>query len=206
MASCVPKVAQVVPGAFVSIVLKADQRTGREVQGVVRDVLTRGDHHRGIKVRLIDGRIGRVQRMAATAAALPHPGAAANLEGERTSTPAVDGSSLTPRLGESDGAPPPGLLNPGGRRGHRYRDIRSDEPLDAPQEQIDLAAYIVAPKKKKGKGRKAEQDSHANEEGGPSANASGPADISSTTVTCPICGSFEGDETAVAHHVAEHFE
>lgn len=54
---------QVVPGSSVSIVLKADQRTGREVQGIVQDLLTRGDHPRGIKVRLQDGRVGRVQRM-----------------------------------------------------------------------------------------------------------------------------------------------
>nr|POF24717.1 uncharacterized protein ywbe [Quercus suber] len=60
----VPGVRQVVPGAAVSIVLKADQPTGREVQGIVQDLLTRSDHPRGIKVRLQDGRIGRVQRMA----------------------------------------------------------------------------------------------------------------------------------------------
>lgn len=62
--SNVPSGTQVVPGATVSIVQKVDQPTGREVQGVVRDLLTRGDHPRGIKVRLQDGRIGRVQRMA----------------------------------------------------------------------------------------------------------------------------------------------
>ena len=62
--SNVPTIQQVVPGASVSIVLKADQRTGREVQGVVKDLLTRGDHPRGIKVRLQDGRVGRVQRMS----------------------------------------------------------------------------------------------------------------------------------------------
>ena len=59
----VPTIQQVIPGASVSIVLKADQPTGREIQGVVKDLLTRGDHPRGIKVRLQDGRIGRVQRM-----------------------------------------------------------------------------------------------------------------------------------------------
>jgi uncharacterized repeat protein (TIGR03833 family) len=47
----------------VSIVLKADQPTGDETQGVVQDVLTSGNHPRGIKVRLRDGRVGRVQRM-----------------------------------------------------------------------------------------------------------------------------------------------
>ena len=61
--SNVPNIQQVVPGASVSIVLKQDQPTGREVQGLVQDLLTRGDHPRGIKVRLKDGRIGRVQRM-----------------------------------------------------------------------------------------------------------------------------------------------
>jgi uncharacterized repeat protein (TIGR03833 family) len=62
--SFVPKVHQVIPGAGVSIVLKQDQPTGREVQGIVADVLTRGNHPRGIKVRLRDGRVGRVQRMS----------------------------------------------------------------------------------------------------------------------------------------------
>jgi uncharacterized repeat protein (TIGR03833 family) len=60
----VPGIQQVTRGAAVSIVLKEDQPTGREVQGVVQDLLTRGNHPRGIKVRLNDGRVGRVQRMA----------------------------------------------------------------------------------------------------------------------------------------------
>ena len=38
--------------------------TGRQVQGTVADVLTSGNHPHGIKVRLVDGRVGRVQRMA----------------------------------------------------------------------------------------------------------------------------------------------
>jgi uncharacterized repeat protein (TIGR03833 family) len=60
----VPSTAQVRPGAHVSIVLKEDQPTGRQVQGTVQDVLTSGEHPRGIKVRLTDGRVGRVQRMS----------------------------------------------------------------------------------------------------------------------------------------------
>ncbi|GAA5824311.1 hypothetical protein JCM3770_004460 [Rhodotorula araucariae] len=48
------------PGTRVSITLKADQGTGRTVQGVVAERLTRGDHPRGVKVRLEDGRVGRV--------------------------------------------------------------------------------------------------------------------------------------------------
>ena len=62
--SNIPNISQVVPGGFVSIVLKVDQPTGKEVQGIVADVLTNGNHPRGIKVRLVDGRVGRVQKMA----------------------------------------------------------------------------------------------------------------------------------------------
>ncbi|KAK5704453.1 hypothetical protein LTR17_021876 [Elasticomyces elasticus] len=70
--SSVPSAQQVVPGATVSIVLKEDQPTGNEVQGTVQDLLTKGNHPRGIKVRLQDGRVGRVQRMAgSTPATLP---------------------------------------------------------------------------------------------------------------------------------------
>ncbi|KND92195.1 Uncharacterized protein YwbE [Tolypocladium ophioglossoides CBS 100239] len=61
----VPTAQQVVPGASVFIVLKEDQPTGQETPGVVGDVLTRGNHPRGIKVRLRDGQVGRVRRMGA---------------------------------------------------------------------------------------------------------------------------------------------
>lgn len=50
------------PGARVAIVQKQDQRTSRTVEGVVAEVLTRSaTHPHGIKVRLIDGRVGRVK-------------------------------------------------------------------------------------------------------------------------------------------------
>ncbi|MGV8075267.1 MAG: YwbE family protein [Syntrophobacteraceae bacterium] len=50
------------PGMRVEIILKSDQRTGKRSIGVVKDILTSAAHHsRGIKVRLDDGRIGRVQ-------------------------------------------------------------------------------------------------------------------------------------------------
>lgn len=62
----VPTIALVVPGAAVWIVLKEDQPTGDETPGVVQDVLTRGNHPRGIKVRLMDGQVGRVQRMGSS--------------------------------------------------------------------------------------------------------------------------------------------
>lgn len=51
-------------GLEVDIVLKADQRTGKLTRGIVKDILTNSSFHpRGIKVRLEDGRIGRVQQI-----------------------------------------------------------------------------------------------------------------------------------------------
>jgi uncharacterized repeat protein (TIGR03833 family) len=49
-------------GSEVSIVLKQDQRTGKLTRGIVKDILTKSPNHpHGIKVRLTDGQVGRVQ-------------------------------------------------------------------------------------------------------------------------------------------------
>ncbi|MCG6878548.1 MAG: YwbE family protein [Deltaproteobacteria bacterium] len=49
-------------GAQVSIVTKANQRTGKRAVGIVKDILTRSSTHlHGIKVRLEDGQVGRVK-------------------------------------------------------------------------------------------------------------------------------------------------
>ena len=51
-------------GLKVNIVLKADQRTSKLTQGVVKDILTNSPSHpHGIKVRLQDGQIGRVKEI-----------------------------------------------------------------------------------------------------------------------------------------------
>jgi uncharacterized repeat protein (TIGR03833 family) len=51
-------------GSHVMIVLKKDQRSGALTEGLVKDILTGAPkHHRGIKVRLEDGQIGRVQQI-----------------------------------------------------------------------------------------------------------------------------------------------
>ncbi len=54
----------ITPGTKVAIVLKKDQRSGNLTEGIVKDLLTKSPkHHRGIKVRLEDGQIGRVQQV-----------------------------------------------------------------------------------------------------------------------------------------------
>ncbi len=51
-------------GLHVQIILKKDQRSGALTEGYVKDILTSAPvHHRGIKVRLEDGQIGRVQEI-----------------------------------------------------------------------------------------------------------------------------------------------
>ncbi len=51
-------------GLEVDVVLKADQRTGRLTHGVVAEILTSAPFHpHGIKVRLEDGQVGRVQQI-----------------------------------------------------------------------------------------------------------------------------------------------
>lgn len=51
-------------GLKVAIVLKEDQRTGKRTIGIVKDLLTNSPNHpHGIKVRLIDGKVGRVQEI-----------------------------------------------------------------------------------------------------------------------------------------------
>ena len=50
------------PGMQVAIVLKQDQRTGKETVGIVKDLLTNSPNHpHGIKVRLESGEVGRVK-------------------------------------------------------------------------------------------------------------------------------------------------
>jgi uncharacterized repeat protein (TIGR03833 family) len=53
---------QIKPGLLVQIVQKQDQKNGKLTQGTVKDILTNSPTHpHGIKVRLTDGKVGRVQ-------------------------------------------------------------------------------------------------------------------------------------------------
>jgi len=51
-------------GSEVYIVLKKDQHSGKRTKGIVKDLLTHSSFHtHGIKVRLEDGQVGRVQEI-----------------------------------------------------------------------------------------------------------------------------------------------
>ncbi len=59
-----PTRAQLGPGLRVRIVLKRDQPTGKLTEGIIKDILTSSPTHpHGIKVRLVDGQVGRVREI-----------------------------------------------------------------------------------------------------------------------------------------------
>ncbi|KAG5943476.1 hypothetical protein E4U59_000347 [Claviceps monticola] len=155
-AGTVPSLRQVVPGASVFIILKEDQPTGKETAGVVTQVLTRGNHPRGIKVRLHDGQVGRVQRMG--------PEATAQI-------PATAISNKIARPTKSI---------------HKYTDIRND--LEHPSEppSRSLAAFFPP---------------SPGENTSDQSTAERSVTSAYVAVHCPMCDSFEGDETAVTHHI-----
>jgi uncharacterized repeat protein (TIGR03833 family) len=56
--------ADIKPGMLVAIILKKDQRSGTLTEGIVQAILTSAPTHtRGIKVKLTDGQVGRVQEI-----------------------------------------------------------------------------------------------------------------------------------------------
>jgi len=55
---------KITPGITVQIVQKADQRSGKLTQGIVKRILTSSNFHlHGIKVQLEDGSVGRIQNL-----------------------------------------------------------------------------------------------------------------------------------------------
>ena len=115
-----------------NIILKADQRNGKLTTGQIADILTKGDHPRGIKVRLADGQIGRVQSLS------PSP----SLGAPRTPSGLV---GLPPH--RDDGFARADSEN---RLRGFQQDVRTDghDPA-ALSEMGSLADYIKAPRKKK---------------------------------------------------------
>ena len=60
----IPTRSTIKPGLTVLIVLKQDQASGKLTRGIVKDILTKSPNHpHGIKVRLMDGQVGRVKEI-----------------------------------------------------------------------------------------------------------------------------------------------
>jgi uncharacterized repeat protein (TIGR03833 family) len=68
----IPTRTKIKPGIRVRIVLKQDQPTGRLTEGIVKDILTSSNiHPHGIKVRLVDGQVGRVKEVITDELTMP---------------------------------------------------------------------------------------------------------------------------------------
>ena len=51
-------------GLSVGVVLKKDQKSGKITKGIVKEILTNSfEHPHGIKVKLEDGKVGRVKEI-----------------------------------------------------------------------------------------------------------------------------------------------
>ena len=58
----VPKRSEIQPGMRVFIIEKQNQSSGKLTEGIVQRLLTSSPSHpHGIKVMLVDGKVGRVQ-------------------------------------------------------------------------------------------------------------------------------------------------
>ena len=187
----VPEFREVVPGVGVSVVLKVDQPTGRQVQGIVADVLTSGNHPHGIKVRLQDGRVGRVQQIVDDATARATSEGLNNLgrNGESNGFGAV----MRPSYHQT--------FTPGQRH---FSDVREDpydyDSYSSSRAPPSLADYIRGP------GINNEVEPGPIIPPAEQNPLSGAADLTSPVVVCPVCGLFEGDEAAVAFHANSHFD
>ncbi|KAH9859697.1 hypothetical protein IAQ61_011478 [Plenodomus lingam] len=204
-----PRHAHIHPATPVSIILKADQPTGHRVHGIVATLLTRGDHPRGVKVRLRDGRVGRVQALVSQE------------EGERGEA-LVGGAGA--RLGRDGEGGRGGVGSGHGFLGGRIeRDARLDDGYVYDEERrgntgVSLGLFAaledadrgVSRRKGRGKGKGIERgmsEAMGSRDGDGDWVAAAAQDGGDTekVATCPVCGEFEGDETAVAHHVEQHF-
>jgi uncharacterized repeat protein (TIGR03833 family) len=132
----VPRMTEIRTGIHVNIVLKADQRTGKLTSGQVSDILTRRDHPRGIKVRLTNGQVGRVQSLSS-------PNSSANTKPvilpTQGASPSAQGTSDDYRLG-TEPTNTTSLLDyvraPKQKKG---KSGRMAQPIDAmtPQQQLE---------------------------------------------------------------------
>lgn len=140
----VPKMTQLQSGTGVNIVLKADQSSGKLTTGRVADILTRGDHPHGIKVRLINGQIGRVQPLSNS-----------TNSGHQYSSVASQPSSSYDAVGTPQKQPLSVTAGPNGGRWGMAQDLREDghDPESRP-ESSSLFDYVRPPKQRKAAGKK----------------------------------------------------
>jgi uncharacterized repeat protein (TIGR03833 family) len=156
----VPRFSSLAPGVAVNIVLKADQTTGKLTTGIIAEMLTRGDHPRGIKVRLQNGSVGRVQSLAPAGSQQPEAAARAAPARFNATTEDNGAQAQTGRFGGDDDDTiriPAAQTTMGvARKNYRFQEDFRKTEAPPPSEVASLADYIKAPsrnkKKRKGGG------------------------------------------------------
>ena len=131
-------------------------------------------------MRLRDGRVGRVQKLVSES------------EGQQGEAVVGGAGAGLGRDGEGEGGR--GMGRAGGRMvgGRVERDIRDEDEYlydegRTRRQPADVGLFAAL------------EEADRRHQGGD-------ADVRGVEVaTCPVCGEFEGDEAAVAHHVEEHF-
>lgn len=196
--AAVPKWNQIAINGAVSVILKQDQATGRQVQGFVAELLTRGDHPHGVKVRLTDGRVGRVQKLASENEA--HAGTSSQPLGRNG-----EESSLQSSVGTNAKV----VYHDARKDGHDY-DYDSTCG-DVSHQSLEDYVVTKAPRRRKAKLATPTKVEELGTIGGSHGQSLSPPDTSNGAIfasaqsVCPVCNAFEGDEEAVAHHVDQHF-
>jgi len=147
----VPKMTQLQSGTGVNIVLKADQSSGKLTTGQIADILTRGDHPRGIKVRLTNGQIGRVQSLSKYKNSV-----------HQDSSVASQPSFSYDAVGTPQKQPLSVTAAPNGGRWGMAQDVREDghDPESRP-ESSSLLDYVRPPKQRKGAAKTQPGDSES---------------------------------------------
>lgn len=128
-------------GSDVDVIRKDDQRSGSTTRGVVREFLTNSaTHPQGLKVRLVDGTIGRVARVHAgkTEVARSKPGGAESAENSEKKNGADErrrrGASQKPK--EARGA------SPGGDASSKAKNNSRDSPRNTNSNQTVYLSNI----------------------------------------------------------------
>ncbi|ESZ90455.1 hypothetical protein SBOR_9149 [Sclerotinia borealis F-4128] len=214
----VPRFSELLPGTHVSIVLKVDQGSGREVQGWVGNLLGRGEHPRGVKVRLRDGRVGRVRRIVKEG----------EVEDDVEGLEGLQGLGENGEVGGSEGrGGEMGRARGSGFLDRRYTDFRNDgydeSTAISNTTGASLEDYIVVKGNRKGKkertqgnsakekekeeiGEMDEAEEYSRENARDEILGEREEVFRSEMSTCFVCAEFEGDELAMTHHVNGHFE
>jgi hypothetical protein len=148
-----------------------------------------------VKVRLRDGRVGRVQRLASEAEGAEGESRAGGAEAGLGRNGEGSGDDFGFRNGRGNGRGR-GRGSGGGRGGYQHvADVR-DDPYMYDEDGAQSRSLGVYFKGLELLDAKDEEESLKSE-----GKTQGDAEIA----YCPVCQVFSGDEAAVAHHVESHF-